>query len=173
MMLNEDDQVKAASHDLERSTTLSDYEAVDVLWVAIIRVANLEHAQSEHKRFLALLDRLPTAEIAGVLAAPSVDALLDLVPPLESIRSFVHERLDVQRTADELASVRDNRASEPIDRASEPIVALASLAETLKRIRNRRAHGFKTPDGPRDQVVLGAANDILRKVCGLAIQLRR
>jgi hypothetical protein len=133
-MLNEDDQVKAASRDLE--------------WVAIIRVANLEDAQSEHKRFLALLDRLPAAEIAGLLAAPSVDALLDLDPPLESIRSFVHERLDVQRTADELASVRDNRAS-------EPKVALASLAETLKRIRNRRAHGFKTPDGPRDQVVLG------------------
>jgi hypothetical protein len=165
MMLNEDDQVKAASRDLERSSTFSDYEAVDVLWVAIIRVANLEDAQSEHKRFLALLDRLPAAEIAGLLAAPSVDALLDLDPPLESIRSFVHERLDVQRTADELASVRDNRAS-------EPKVALASLAETLKRIRNRRAHGFKTPDGPRDQVVLGAATDILRKVCGLAIRLR-
>jgi len=165
MMLDKADQVRAAARDLERSSSLSDYEAVDVVWVAIIRIANLEDAQNEHKRLLALLNRFSDAKVVNLLASPSVDALLDLVPPLESIRVFVHERLDVQRTADELSVVRAKRAS-------DPKTALASLAETLKRIRNRRAHGFKTPDGPRDQEILGAASDILRKVCSLAIQLR-
>jgi hypothetical protein len=165
MMLGEADQVRTAARDLERSSSLSDYEAVDVVWVAIIRIANLEDAQNEHRRLLALLNRLPGAEIVDLLASPSVDALLDLDPPLESIRAFVHERLDMQRTADELSIVRTKRAS-------DPKAALASLAETLKRIRNRRAHGFKTPDGPRDQEILGATAGILRRVCALAIQLR-
>lgn len=163
-MLTKEAQVEAARSDLERSSSLPDYEAVDVVWVAIIRVANLDEAPSEHKRFLALLDRLPDAEIAELLAAPSVDILLNLKPPLESIRSFVHERLDVERTRKELGAVREMRAS-------EPKTALASLAETLKRIRNRRAHGFKTPDGPRDEIILEATTDILRKVCSLVIRL--
>ena len=164
-MLDQAAQLEAAKHDLDRSASLSDYEAVDVVWVAIVRIANLEDAQNEHKRFLALLTRLPDAEIADLLQISSVDALLNLSPPLESIRSFIHERLDVEKTTKELVCVRDNRES-------DPKAALACLAETLKRIRNRRARGFKTPDGPRDQVILEATVEILRNVCDLALKLR-
>lgn len=164
-MLDVASQLKTSAHDLERSPALSDYEAVDVLWVAIIRVANLEDGQSEHKRLLALLNELPAGGIADVLGCAGTDTLLNLDPPLESIRSFVHERLDVQRAAEELVTVRKLRAS-------DPKAALANFAATLKRIRNRRAHGFKTPDGPRDQVILEATVDVLRRVCSLAIQQR-
>jgi hypothetical protein len=160
-VLNVESQIKASDQDLERSRALSEYEAVDVVWVAIIRIANLEDGQSEHKRLLVLLDLLPAAAASDVVTSQGTEVLLNLDPPLEPIRSFVHERLDVQRTANELAAVRALRATDPKG-------ALARLAETLKRIRNRRAHGFKTPDGPRDQVILGATADILRRVCSLA-----
>ncbi|MGY0800177.1 hypothetical protein ACW7G0_14155 [Lysobacter sp. A286] len=164
-MLDVATQLEASARDLERSSALSDYEAVDVLWVAIIRVANLDDGQNEHKRLLALLDDLPAEGVTDVLSCAGAETLLNLDPPLEAIRSFVHERLDVQRTAKELGAVRELRAS-------DPKAALASFAETLKRIRNRRAHGFKTPDGPRDHVILGATTDVLHWVCSLAIQRR-
>jgi hypothetical protein len=164
MTLDNTQQLREAMLDLNRSLSLSDYEAVDVVWVAIIRIANLEDSQNEHKRLLKLLNKLPSTQITDLLNSPSVDAILSLDPPLESIRSFVHERLDVQRTSQELAAVR-------VMRNSDPRAALSSLAEILKRIRNRRAHGFKTPSGSRDQVILGATADILRSVCKLAIQL--
>ncbi|WP_426701370.1 hypothetical protein ACPPVV_18775 [Rhodanobacter sp. Col0626] len=164
-MLDEAKQVKASIQDLERSHTLSDYEAVDVVWVAIIRIANLQNGQGEHQRLLALLDLLSAEAAANIVTSQGTDTLLNLDPPLEAIRSFVHERLDVQKTANELAAVKAIRIA-------DPKAALAQLAETLKRVRNRRAHGFKTPEGPRDQVILGATADILRRVCDLAIQQR-
>jgi len=39
----------------------------------------------------------------------------------------------------------------------------------LKRVRNRRAHGFKTPDGPRDRDILEASADILQSLGETAV----
>jgi len=92
-----------------------------------------------------------------------VDALLNLDPPLESVFSAPpYERLDSARTARELSTVRQKRENAPKE-------ALLNLTEVLKRVRNRRAHGFKTPDGPRDQLILEAAADILRSIGETAV----
>jgi len=112
---------------------------------------------------LALLEQLPVDFVHRLLHRPSVDALLNLNPPLESLLSAKHERLNAQRTADELATVRERRGN-------DPKAALRALADVLKRVRNRRAHGFKTPDGPRDAEILQATADILQEIgeAGLA-----
>jgi hypothetical protein len=92
---------------------------------------------------------------AHVLQEPSVEALIEIQPPLESIASNQHERLDEERAQHLVETVRANQDSDPKS-------AIIALAEVLKRIRNRRAHGFKTPDGPRDEEILGNAAEIIR-----------
>jgi len=156
-MLDTDTQREAARAELRRSYDLSPYEAVDVAWVAVIKLANLLPGASEHKRLLALLDRLPPERIQSILSREAVDTLLNLNPPLESVLNMPHERLDVERTAQELAFVREHRVD-------DPKLALLKLAKVLKRVRNRRAHGFKTPYGPRDQEILSAAAPLLQAV---------
>ena len=150
-------QLEAARAELKRSYDLSDYEAVDVAWVAVVMLANLLPGDSERKRLLALLERLDENQIRAILEDKAVDSLLNLDPPLESVLAMSHERLDQERTARELSVVRERRVA-------EPRVALDNLANVLKRIRNRRAHGFKTRDGQRDQQILGAAVAILHSI---------
>jgi hypothetical protein len=81
---------------------------------------------------------------------------------LESILSATHERLDKDRTARELETVRAKREADPKE-------ALLSLANVLKRVRNRRAHGFKTPDGPHDGEILAASADVLQNLGEIAV----
>ncbi len=154
--------LEIARAELERSRKLSDYEAVDVAWVAMVKAANTRHEPNEHKRLVALLVQVDKQEVRRVLHMPEVDALLTLQPPLESILASPHERLDLARTLAEINEVREKRAH-------EPEAAIRALAEILKRIRNRRAHGFKTPYAPRDQEVLAAAAPILREMARVSI----
>ena len=156
-------QMETARAELKRSYGLSDYEAVDVAWVAVIKIANLLTGKSEHSRLIALLERLPEDRIRTLLAHKAIDSLLSLDPPLETVLSMPHERLDAERTTKELSALRENRER-------NPKVALLNLAEILKRIRNRRAHGFKTPYGLRDQQILGAAAPILRAVGEVSVE---
>jgi hypothetical protein len=115
---------------------------------------------------VALLNRMPEESIRQVLRCQEVDGLLDLEPPLETVLSFPHEGLDAERTALQLQIVRR-------DRECNPRLALLNLAEVLKRIRNRRARGFKTPSGPRDSEILGSALVIVRVIGTLAFDALR
>lgn len=155
-------QIEIARSELQRSCELSDYEAVDVAWVAIVKVANTLPDANEHKRLVALLDRASEDAVRKVLSHPGVDALLTLDPPLETILASHHERLNAERTAADLKDICELRRS-------DPKAALRSLIEVLKRIRNRRAHGFKTAYAPRDNEILGAAAPILRALGEVAI----
>lgn len=156
------EQLKCIRAELARSRSLHPYEAVDVAWVAVVKTANLLPGNSEHDRMLALLDRLPENHLRPILQRQSVDTLLDLDPPLESILTAKHERVNAPRTATELAIVRAKRGSDPKQ-------ALRSLADVLKRVRNRRAHGFKTPEGARDKEILEASADILQTLGEVAV----
>ena len=93
-------QLQAINADLVRSRSLPAYEAVDVAWVAVIKVANLLSGDSEHRRLLALLDQFSENRIRPILEHKGVEALLNLDPPLESVLSAPsYERLDAVRTA--------------------------------------------------------------------------
>src|SRR2546427_4095980 len=140
-MLDVTTQIDLARSELTRSYELSDYEAVDVAWVAIVKIANILPEPNEHKRLAALLDRANDGAVRMVLFLPGVDALLSLQPPLETSLNNAHEKLDANRTARALRAVRELRDGAPKS-------ALLALVEVMKRIRNRRAHGFKTPYAP-------------------------
>jgi hypothetical protein len=44
------------------------------------------------------------------------------------------------------------------------------LGEILKRVRNRRAHGFKSRHGPRDSEILRASRWLLWVMCQGALE---
>src|SRR5215472_5748151 len=105
-------QLNRIRSELARSRGLAPYEAIDVAWVAVVKAANLLQGHSEHERMLALLDHLPEDSVRSVLKRPTVDALLNLTPPLESLLSATHERLNATRTAAELEIVRVKRETD-------------------------------------------------------------
>jgi hypothetical protein len=150
-------ELESAIGELNRTFGLPVYEAFDVAWIAVLKIANLLPGREEDDRLLELLGRIPQDTVRHVLNRQEVDTLLNLQPPLETILSSRHERLNAERTGLELAMVR-------IHRNDDPKTAMGNLARVLKRIRNRRAHGFKTPEAPRDNEILGSALWILRLI---------
>jgi hypothetical protein len=148
--------------DIQSTTQLSDYEATEVLWVTLVKLGNLLPESNEHRRMLALVRRMPAPKLLQLVGSQAVDALLTLDPPLETILGSPHERLDPTATLRAFASIRSADQGDPYE-------AAVSLGEVLKRIRNKRAHGFKTRSGPRDQEILRAARLLLAEMCQLAI----
>ena len=156
------DNLQNIRRDIEEADQSSDYVAVDLLWVALLKRANEMLGTKEHKRMLALVNTIPLEKQREILHHPAVDSLLNLDPPLESVLANPHEHLDPEKTAEALIKVRTFRDS-------NPSLALSKLGEILKRIRNKRAHGFKTPKGNRDSQILGAARQILRELCRVVV----
>jgi hypothetical protein len=155
---NRKKRITEALADIEAAASLSDYEAVDVLWVALLKMANTMHGSNEHKRMMSLVQAIPDDQIKTCLVSRGVQRLLDLDPPLETVLSDPHERLDPEATASAVRAIRTCHETSPRD-------AMLSLGEILKRIRNKRVHGFKTRNGSRDAEILGAARAILEDLC--------
>jgi len=148
--------------DIEASEKQEDYDAVNTLWLVLLKAANLMQGEKEHQRMLALIQKMPTKAVGVVLEDPGVDRLLNLDPPLETILASPHERLDGQASARELEDLRSMRAS-------DPYAALASLGHLLKRIRNKREHGFKSRKGSRDREILYGTRSILKKLAKVGL----
>ncbi len=155
-------QIEGVKAELARSYGLSPYEAIDAAWLSLLKAANLCPGGDEIERMAALLQRMPLDGIRPILLCAAVDALLNLNPPLESLLTVPHEEIDPARTARQLDVVRAQRETAPHE-------ALTKLVRVLRRVRNRRMHGFKTPDGPRDQEILTAATDILQQLGTVAV----
>lgn len=130
----------------------ADYMAVDLLWVGFLKAAMSEEATEEWQRRQALVRRLPVETARQITHLPEVDALLDLDPPLDTILRRREEAPGGVKVW--AASVRDNRGRDPV-RAAQ------ALLKILGNIRNKRAHGFKSIHGPRDEVVLRCARVLL------------
>lgn len=155
------EDVNAAIADLIEAWHHRPFDAFDSNWICLVRLANLLDGATEHKRLKLLLDLLPDESATYLLEDPSVEALIGIEPPLESIVSSKYERLDEERAKSLIEAVRSNQEADPKS-------SVLALTELLKRIRNRRAHGFKTPDGPRDEEILGNSAAILRIMVLLA-----
>jgi hypothetical protein len=136
---------------------------VEVLWVALVKAANRFPGKTEYRRMTRLVAGVPLESIKELLHHPAVDVLLGLEPPLETVLASSHERLEVQSAAAELTCIRQSRDD-------DPGAALIALGAILKRIRNKRVHGFKTRQGERDGVILGAARPLLFGLVVLVVQ---
>jgi hypothetical protein len=136
------------------ANTLSDYDAVDVLWLALVKTANTQKGKNEHQRMVSLVNALPEAQLTAILNSSDVNRLLDLDPPLETVIVDEYEDVYPEKTAKLIRDVRDGRDK-------DPRTAMLSFGELLKRIRNKRAHGFKSRKGSRDVQILSATRAVL------------
>lgn len=143
---------------------LSDYAAVGNLWTALIKIANKMAGKDEKTRIRALIDRIPRDSMRELLHRSSVDTLLNLDPPLETLMVSPHERLATRRAAREIRIVKSTRESDPRS-------AMISLVSILKRIRNKRVHGFKARGVSRDREILGAARPLILGLCHLGLEI--
>jgi hypothetical protein len=155
--------------DLKATGQLSDYEAVEVLWVALVTAVNRTQGTTEHQRMLALVRRMRVAQVKVVLHHPAVESLLTLDPPLETVLANSYEHLYPEDTKRALDKIRGQRERE---RGIQERHCSAS-ARSSSGYATRRAHGFKTRNGPRDREILGAASLILLELCELAVEALR
>ncbi len=142
--------------------SLTDYEAFDTLWLALTKGADLMQGVSEHQRMESLLERLSEEEVKRLLKDGSIDSLIFLDPPLETILTGPDEKAVEDSTMRIIARVRSSRDSEPRE-------ALINLVEILKRINDTCVHGLKTESGSGDSEILSSARKILYLLCILTV----
>ncbi|MBO1224915.1 MAG: hypothetical protein JYX80_10860 [Candidatus Scalindua sediminis] len=152
--------------EIVSTQSLPDCEAVDALWVALTNAVSLMKSASASERdskgMSALVENFSDEEIKRLLNDGSVDSLVFLDPPLETVLADPDEKPDEDSTMRAIGEIRSSREADPRK-------ALINLGEILKRIRNKRAHGFKTESGPRDKEILSPTRKILYLLCMLAI----
>ncbi|MEK6211308.1 MAG: hypothetical protein AABM64_13235 [Pseudomonadota bacterium] len=155
--------LKEIDAEIHVAAQLRPYEAVSELWVCLVKLANLfPIAGEEHEQVCSLVRRFERKVASQLLQSKALDCLLALDPPLETVLAHPRERLDA-KTDRELRCVKSRRKTDPKG-------ALLAVIEILQRIRDKKMHGFKTPQGPRDQVILESAASLLRDLCGKAAQ---
>ena len=155
-------------NEIISTQSLPDYEAFDALWAALTKVVNVMHGEGERERDFdrqemeSLFKKLSEEEIKRLLKDGSVDSLIFLDPPLETVIVDPVEKPVEDSTMRIIAEVRSSR-----DSASRE--ALANLGEILRRIRDKLADGFKTESGSGNSEVLLLARKILYLICILTV----
>jgi len=145
--------------------SLPDYEASDVLWATLTTVVNtMENAgesESEHdrQRLESLIDKFSEDEMKRLLKDVSVDSLVFLDPPLETILTGPEGTPDEVSTMRAIGTLRSSRDSDPKD-------ALMNLVEILEKIH---AHGLKDASVPFGKEILSLTRNILYLLCILTV----
>ena len=146
--------------------SLPDYEAFDALWAVLTNAVNLMQGESEcdlnREGTISLVGKFSEEEIKRLLRNQSVDSLVFLDPPLETVLAEPDEKPDEDSITRIIGKVRSSRDSDPGE-------ALINLVEILGRIRDKSVHWFKTESVPGDNEVLSAARKILYLLCILAV----
>lgn len=146
--------------EIVSTQSLTDYEAVDALWVVLTKVVDSIMGVSEHSRqsMLSLAERFSEDEIKRLLKDESVGSLIFLDPPLETVLADPEGMPEEDSTMRIIGKVRSSRDSDPRE-------ALINLVEILRRISDKCVHGLKTESGSGDNEVLSSARKILYLFC--------
>lgn len=152
---------EVTSH-LEIAAASDDFTAVDHLYQALLKASRQWSGGDEGARLQAMVEAFPEEDVRRVLALDGIGRLLDL-DPLESVLSDPEEELRTEKIADALRAVRECRTT-------QPRLALRRLSVVLKRVRDKRYHGFKTTTGARDSEILGAAREVMRELAAIALR---
>jgi hypothetical protein len=141
-----------------------DFEGVNLLYQALVKASRQWPGSDEGQHLVAMLDALPESELARIVQLSAVDVLLDLDPPLETLLSHPEETLRTRQVTEALTTIRNVRRT-------NPRTAALHLAMVLKRVRDKRYHGFKSIHGNRDAEILGAARAVLEELARIARRL--
>jgi len=149
---------------IKKAKTLSDDEAVDVLWEALTNMATLRDERKEQQSVSKLLDAIQEEDVRPILNLGAVETLIYLDPPLETILAGPQEGPGPESIEKAIGMVRSSRRS-------DPRAALRSLGEVLASIRDKKAQGFQTPSGPRASEILSSTRALLAALCNSALKI--
>ncbi len=145
--------------------TLPDHEAADVLWTTLTRVVNItkEDAKSipEHVRqeLESLIEKFSEDEMKRLLKDLSVDSLVFLDPPLETILTDPEGTADEASTMRAIGTLRSSRDSDPKE-------ALINLVRVLEVICTQ---GLKNEPASFNKEILSLTRKILYLLCILTV----
>jgi len=146
--------------------SLPDYEALGALWAILTNAANLMQGEKEcdlnREGTISLVGKFSEEDIKRLLRDKSVDSLVFLDPPLETVLAGPDEKPDEDSIMRIIGKVRSSRDSDPGE-------ALINLVEILGRIRDKSTHWFKTESEPGYNEILSSARKILYLLCILAV----
>jgi hypothetical protein len=149
--------------DIESSISLPDDEAVDILWKALTETANLMKSLSANERNYQiaskLVEKFSEEEIKRLLKHVSIDSLVFLDPPLETILVDLEGTSVEDSTMRAIGKLRSSRDSEPGE-------AFINLLVVLEKIH---AHGFNAGAESYNKEIFSLTRKILYLLCLLAI----
>ena len=150
--------------EIKKAKSLSDAEAIDVLWGVLTKIASPMDGTDEGERVSQLLDALHEEDVRPIMRRNAVETLIYLDPPLETILAGPQEGPGPGIIEKAIGMVRSSRES-------DPRAALRSLGVVLKSIRDNKADGFETPAGPMASEILASARTLLAALCESALKI--
>ena len=148
--------------EIVSTQSLPDYEAFDALWAAMTKAVNLLQGESDRQRRGSLFEKLSEEEIKRLLKDGSMNSLIFLDPPLETVLTDPDEKPGEDSVMRIIGKVRSSRDSDPRE-------ALINLVEILGRIRDKLAHGFRIESESGENEILSSARKILYLICILTV----
>ncbi len=167
-------EIKDKIENMEKETILTeiistqslpDYEAAGVLWTMLTTVVNVtkgtDKSIPEHypQGLESLVEKFSEDEMKRLLKDISVDSLVFLDPPLETILTDLEETADEVSTMRAIGTLRSSRDSDPKE-------ALINLVRVLEIIC---AQGLKERPVPFDKEILSLTRKILYLLCILTV----
>jgi hypothetical protein len=152
-------------NEIISTQSLPDYEAAEVLWTRLTKIVNLTKGAGksipEHDRqeLESLIDKFSEDEMKRLLKNVSVDSLVFLDPPLETVLTGVEGTADEVSTMRAIGTLRSSRDSDPKD-------ALINLVRVLEIIC---VHVLKEDTVPFDKEILSLTRKILYLLCILTV----
>ena len=148
-------------NEIISTQSLPDYEAAEILWTTLTKVVNLtqEDVKSvpghDQHELESLLDKFSEDEMKRLLKNVSVDSLVFLDPPLETVFTGIEGIADEVSTMRAIGTLRSSRDSDPKD-------ALINLVRVLEIIC---VHVLKEDTVPFDKQILSLTRKILYLLC--------
>ena len=151
--------------DIISTQSLPDYEAVDVLWTTLTTVVNVTKedgkstSEQDPQGLESLLEKFSEDEMKRLLKDQSVDSLVFLDPPLETVLTDPEGTADKVSTMRAIGTLRSSRDSDPKE-------ALINLVKVLEIIC---AQGLKERPVPFNKEISSLTRKILYLLCILTV----
>ncbi len=152
-------------NEIISTQSIPDYEAADILWMTLTNFVNVTKEDNKNtpgqdpKGLESFIEKFSEDEMRRLLKNISVDSLVFLDPPLETVLT------DPEGTADEVSTMRaigTLRSS----RDSDPKEALINLVKVLERICT---HNLKEKPMISYKEILSLTRKILYLLCILTV----
>ena len=156
---------EATLTEIISTQSLTNHEAADVLWTTLTKVVNITKQDGksipEHdlQELESLIGKFSEDEMRRLLKDQSVDSLVFLDPPLETVLTDPEGTTGEVSIMRVIGTLRSSRDSDPKD-------AFINLVRVLEMICTR---GLKESSAPFDKGILTLTRKILYLLCILTV----